>query len=73
MSKVGDNERADMPAELVEAADKFFMAGREYRQFLKKHYPDRLHGVVWVESEDGELALYCENSYYTSRIKEISL
>lgn len=70
---LGDNENTDLPQELKEAAEKFLQAGRDYREFLKRNYKDRLYGVVYVESESGEMVLYSEASVYTNAIKNTNM
>lgn len=71
--QVGSNVRTDLPPDLVAAAEEFFSAGRRYFEFLRRHYKDRAAGVVWVESEVGELVLYSEVEKYTNAIKAVEL
>jgi hypothetical protein len=71
--RIGDAERTDIPPGLAEATAAFLEAGRRYREFLKRHYRDRLAGVVYVESEDGEMVLYTESQVYAGAIKGVVL
>jgi hypothetical protein len=71
--QVGGNENTDIPLELAEECNKFLEAARRYREFLKRHYKDRLFGVIYVESDSGELALYSEGQKYTEAIKATEL
>lgn len=73
MRTIGDNDRRDLPEDLVEACDEFLQAARKYREFLKRHYRDRLHAVVYVESDGGELVLYSESGAISDRIKQVEV
>lgn len=72
MSKLGDRANTEVPADLLIAAESFLKAGRVYREFLKKHYRDRLFGVIYFE-DDGEMVLYSENQEYTNTIKSTEI
>lgn len=76
MNRLGpldENERHDIPADLDAAIAEFIEAGRKYREFLKRHHPERLMGVVYAENEDGEMVLYSESSRFNGPIKATNI
>jgi hypothetical protein len=68
---LGSNERHDIPPDLEDAIQDFLAAGRRYRDFLKRRYPDRLHGIVYAENEDGEAVLYAEGERSLAPLKAV--
>lgn len=56
---------------LDKAATEFLAAGEKYREFLKKNYPEQLHGVIWVTAGYSSV-MFSESEKYTNQIKRLS-
>jgi len=49
------------------AADELLSAWQKYREFIKRNYRDRLHGVMIVK-RGHEMILHSESEKYTNQI-----
>jgi hypothetical protein len=49
------------------AADELLSAWQKYREFIKRNYRDRLHGVMIVK-RGHEMLLHSESEKYTAQI-----
>lgn len=54
-------------SDLDQAADKLLDAWHEYRQFVKRHYFERLAGVVIVR-RGNEIILHSESARYANQV-----
>lgn len=58
----------DSDADFMEAATAFLVAGRKYRDFLKRNRRDRLAGTVWVRTTDGGMVLFTEMERHANEL-----
>ena len=60
-------QEIEINSALNQAADELLAAWQKYREFIKRNYRDRLHGVMIVK-RGHEMILHSESEKYTNQI-----
>ena len=63
-----ETQNIEVASDLDIAADELLAAWQKYREFVKRNYPDRLHGVMIVKRGKHEMILHSESEKYTNQI-----
>lgn len=60
-------QEIELGSAVEQAADELLAAWQKYREFIKRNYRDRLHGVMIVR-RGSEMMLHSEYEKYTEQI-----
>jgi hypothetical protein len=64
-------DEVEVGSGLEVAVGELFKAMYRYREYVKRNYPDRLAGVMWIRMGN-ELILYSENGKYSDQVCKLT-
>jgi hypothetical protein len=64
-------EEIEPDSDLDIAANELLSAWRKYREFVKRNYPERLHGVMIVRNGN-EIIVHSESAKYSEQVMRLT-